>query len=382
MPKYIYRMPSSDDELQHFDISDIGKGLSAAGKAIGDTFASLTGQKKNKSGKTVKKSDKKDSKVKVKAKGAKKSEKKRTGKYKGGKKDREWKNHKYGERHRNKDGKWVYDIDGVDRDKLGSLGAAQNNQFTTRRKDGKKNVEWKEFPLLAKILEPATYLKDLTDGKVIEAGTKFMGYLKEGANQLAALGRQFGSKTDDTGLPLKDGAEADDTKEDDLRLANPGYSNKDGGSQSNCPACSMAYEMRRRGYEVTARESDQGLPGDQLASFFKDPEVYNVQPAYDNVYIDWQKGEYVNEGLSAAVQDQMSREEDGSRGVAWVNWYPQGSGGHIFNYEVENGEVVIYDGQPGEKHKLSDYSNKAATWDYYRTDNLEPNIDEIKKVIK
>ena len=36
MPKYIYRMPGSDDELQHFDISDIGKGLSAAGKAIGD----------------------------------------------------------------------------------------------------------------------------------------------------------------------------------------------------------------------------------------------------------------------------------------------------------------------------------------------------------
>ena len=90
MPKYIYRMPGSDDELQHFDISDIGKGLSAAGKAIGDTFSRLTGQKKNKSGKTVKKEDKKDSKVKVKAKGVKKGEKKRTGKYKGGKKDREW----------------------------------------------------------------------------------------------------------------------------------------------------------------------------------------------------------------------------------------------------------------------------------------------------
>ena len=242
-------------------------------------------------------------------------------------------------------------------------------------------MDWKDFPLLAKLLEPAVYLNDLTDGRIIEAGQKFTGLFKEGINQLAAFGRQLGSKTDDTGLPLKDGAEVDDTKEEDMKIVNPGWENKDGGSQMNCPGTSMAYEMRRRGYEVTAKETHLGLPMDQLSSFFKDPEVYNVQPAYDNVYID-ETNSYFNEGLAVSVYDQMKREDEGSRGVAWINWYPEGTGGHIFNYEVENGEVVIYDGQTGEKHDVLDYAARAATWDYYRTDNLEPNIDEIKKVIK
>lgn len=367
-------MPGSDDELQHFDISDIGKGLSAAGKAIGDTFASLTGQKKNKSGKTVKRGDTKDSKLKVKAKGAKKGEKKRTGDYKGGKKDRKWKQHIYGERHRNEHGKWVYDTDGVKRDKN-----FENFAEIKRDKRGNETIKYHEFGPLEKVAGSLTTVLGLLNGDVLDNGKKFIGMVIEGINQTGAAIRQQGKERDETGLPKQD---KQLSKEEDLHMVNPGYANMDGGSQSNCPLTSVAYEMRRRGYEVTARQTDAGFERGQLTSCFKDAEVWSIETPESSIMVDMKNMKYTNPDLVEAVTEQMSSEPEGSRGIAFCTWYPANSGGHVFNYEIEQGEPVIYDAQSGQKLPISEYGDHALTWDYYRTDNLELRTDEVKKVVK
>lgn len=411
MTRYIYRSQRSDDSLEHFDLDDLKKAASSAGKAIGETVnnaGKAIGNAANNASKVVAKVSKSagkiaDDVVKSASKAAgdatraasktvsdvskaagktaqdiskaankavddagkaiKNIGKKRTGDYKGGKKDREWKNHEYGERHRDENGKWRYDTDGN-----GSKSKKKDSEYAIRDEVIQEPVNLKEPSPLYKALQ------FLNPTKLLNID----GFVDEWGKQAMAKVRQFGKETDETGLPLKDENEQWD-KEDDMKIANPGWNNDDAMSQNNCPCTSMAYEMRRRGYEVTARQTDAGLSAEEIQNFFEDPDVITV--GFDPSRVIEVDGVKHNEGLAEAASIQMSTEEEGSRGVAYVQWLNQ-SGGHIFNYEIENGEPVIYDAQPGEKHSLRDYAANSSSWTYYRTDNLEPKYDEIRKVVK
>lgn len=376
MTRYVYRV-QNHNELEHFDLSDISKWLSGAQKSakklfkpVGDTVsktANSLGNSLSKIGNSI----------------AKAGTTKNTTNYGEKGKDREWKNHKWVARKRNKDGKWIYDYgDGFPDEKKGSkseqtksgkqkIGTKVDNLYKAD-----KNIKLSEPSLLDKAMGFVSNLGQTlfapSIGENVQGAKNFIGTIKEGYNQAKSSITKLMSKKDSkTGLALKS---EKTSKSDDLKSVNPGWENQDGYSQNNCPCCSVAYDMRRRGYEVTAKETARGLTSEQCVSFYKNPKVHTV--VADNRDVSPER-----RGLTKEVTKEMAKEPDGSRGIAFMDWYPGNTGGHMVSYEVENGKVYIYDAQSGEKLKLSEYSDMAISFSYYRTDNLEPDYDQIKKVV-
>lgn len=289
---------------------------------------------------------------------------------------REWKDHKWIARKRNAEGKWIYDY-GNGFPGEGSI-AGQNGSVSP------DDVKLYEPSLVEKFLTPLVGLgKALTGGNiddVINGGKEFVGGFLALGKRLQSNAAKEGAEADSTGFKRK--KDGDKGKDYDLANTNPEWDLKDGGSQNNCPCCSFAYDLRRRGYEVTAKQTRTGLPEGQISSFYKNPQVKEVKAkttASPNMTVqDYRKKH--GEDLSKAVEKQFESEPDNSRGVCWMNWNT--GGGHIVAYEKENGETHLYDAQSGQKLNISDYVNNAQDFKYYRTDNLEPNYDMMKKVVE
>lgn len=294
-------------------------------------------------------------------------------------KDYEWKKHKWIARKRDKNGKWIYDYgDGFPGEKknknLGSTtyDPTDPNSPAYNRKYYEDDPANKVSPIskVAKFLEPFVGLGlALTSPSMqerIEGGKIFVGSMIEHAKDLKHAVRKMGAKIDEkTGLPLK---KTQTSKEDDLDSVNPGYNVMDGSSQMNCPCCTVAYDLRRRGYEVIAKEDVNGCNYKRLKELYKNPDIKYVQ------------GDNTDTSNTDAIKKQMTKEPNGSSGYAFVQW--GSGGGHVFNYEIENGEPVIYDGQSGKKLPLSDYAERCKEWTYFRTDNIEPNYESMKEFVE
>lgn len=121
------------------------------------------------------------------------------------------------------------------------------------------------------------------------------------------------------------------------KIVNPG---KEPG---NCQRCAVAFEMRRRGYDVQASEGSRGELGYHwmIASCF--PGAESKSFGYDVPDKD------------SALQRQMKQWGEGSRAIVEVRnigW------GHAFNLEVTGGEVRVFDSQIGAT--WSDKTSKQA----------------------
>lgn len=293
-------------------------------------------------------------------------------------KDRMWKDHKWIARKRDKNGKWIYDYGN------GFPGETKfgGDKITNINPD--KDIKLYKPSMADKLIAPLTglgkFLSSTDPQEMIQGGKEFIGGFSEMFKTLKANQLKAGAKEDSTGLKRKN---KDRGKDYDLQNANPGFDNKDGGSQHNCPCCSVAYDMRRRGYEVTAKESRVGLSSEQIASFYKNPKVHEVTSDKSvNITPNMTTDQYVKESsknLTKAVEQQFDTEPNNTRGMAYVEWNV--GGGHIFCYEKENGKTTFYDAQSGEKVSVSDYVDQSTSFNYFRTDNLEPDYDQIKKVV-
>lgn len=150
-----------------------------------------------------------------------------------------------------------------------------------------------------------------------------------------------------------------------------------GTDLGNCSSCSVAFELRMRGYDVKARDDIDGKTTEEICDMFD--ADYSVK---NNWYVDTsreensnyvyttEKGLFVNktrlttedEKLQIA-QDDLERSikergGDNQRGLMFINWTqsdPDENGqrhrsgsGHVFNYVVTDGEVKFYDAQKGE----------------------------------
>ena len=150
------------------------------------------------------------------------------------------------------------------------------------------------------------------------------------------------------------------TPKDDMAACNPKYS-KGGVYKNNCISCALAYDMRRRGYDVesapidTTSATNGSLPvqlgfykGEKLETFEvpKDPDVAAKQ-----------------------FSNRILKYGDGSRGMLRIRW--KNGDGHAAIWEVDDGSVVIRDPQNNTMVDLSDYMSRAKMFYYFRTDNLE-----------
>lgn len=124
------------------------------------------------------------------------------------------------------------------------------------------------------------------------------------------------------------------SQNEDAALANRNY-RRGKEYQENCQRCVPAYEMRRRGYDVTAK-----------------PLLYENDPLEDTwteVFEGAQWKRYPSGSGLARIKEAMKKFGDGARAEVYVEWNEApGLAPHVFIAEQINGETVFIDPQNGD----------------------------------
>ena len=160
------------------------------------------------------------------------------------------------------------------------------------------------------------------------------------------------------------------TAEQDLKAVNPDFADPtDMSARVNCTMCSTAYELRRRGYDVTAQKTTVGRKPKDAAAWFGIQEK------------DIPKFKTRDEFAAA-----LAKEPDGARGLTF-SAYGNFGAHHCMIWEKKNGVVTISDGQnnaPPKPIKESGISANGGSlpYRYIRTDNAEINWDLIRDAVK
>lgn len=208
-----------------------------------------------------------------------------------------------------------------------------------------------------------------------------------------------------TGLRVKSDTSKERDVEEDVKRVNPYFllrrwDSSVAGTTSNCVNCSVAVELRRRGYEVQAKLHTNGRDATKAyKSYFtnyKEKEVIKRPPFPDlkkkddmDDYLAFyreaeRKKRAGNEELIQKVNEAMSKEPEGSRGHISLRW---GLGcGHSTSYEVlKDGKWRIIEGQNGKVYEgaqLEALLKEMCDFTYARTDNLKFDAKKIKEAIK
>ena len=164
--------------------------------------------------------------------------------------------------------------------------------------------------------------------------------------------------------------------DDDLARVNPKFafnsefdgSNALSPTANNCGLCAFTYDLRRRGYDVTAKASVDGIQPRRV-----------MQDIYKNAKLDIS----MSDSWYEFFEEMPSAYPEGARGIlSLVN--SAANDGHAVNFEIRGGKLMIIDAQCNDKHTagslslLSDYDPKMV--EIIRTDNLEVNMKQVSKV--
>lgn len=124
--------------------------------------------------------------------------------------------------------------------------------------------------------------------------------------------------------------------EQDMAAVNPKYGQPVKGNSSNCVLCSATYDLRRRGYDVTAKLCSTGMYTEKV-----------VKEMYEGV-----KEDHVGRNSWTQVTKAIEkRYPEGSRGIISVTSI---YGGHAMSFEIHNGKAEIIDAQSAQRRKLTD----------------------------
>ena len=149
------------------------------------------------------------------------------------------------------------------------------------------------------------------------------------------------------------------TTEADIKGTNPLFSSGR-EYQINCQRCVPAYEMRRRGYDVTA------LPRIMTGV---DDTANHWQSIFENAqWLACSSGSGVTQ-----VTNQLKAWGDGARAEIYVAWKGRGAGAHVFVGENSGGTIRFLDPQSGALD-VSHYFKHAKTGSTLicRIDGLDP----------
>ncbi|GBU22047.1 hypothetical protein R80B4_01950 [Fibrobacteres bacterium R8-0-B4] len=167
--------------------------------------------------------------------------------------------------------------------------------------------------------------------------------------------------------------EGEQSDKERLEAINPDFWTQDEKYVNNCGNCTVANELRHQGYDVEARPG-YGMHISELAEMF---DGAKVQSAKQLSTTD------VPSEMKLKVERDILTWGEGARGAIrgkWVLW-PDDKPGHIFSFEVRNGEVRYEDGQSGKENVKHLERMKAQTVEYIRLDNTTPN-DNVLNAVK
>lgn len=162
----------------------------------------------------------------------------------------------------------------------------------------------------------------------------------------------------------------------DIKAINPKYTGLDGGYSNNCSNCTMAYELRKRGFDVTAKPLFGGRAVDTVREVFgnpkeRTPDLSNVKTGFGSTK------QYVN-AVKADIGKNMP---DGARGGIYLAFNGGGSG-HIFNWTKSGGQVSFVDAQDSGRNADKNFNNSVRdSVRYFRTDNAKINMSLLNEQV-
>ena len=174
------------------------------------------------------------------------------------------------------------------------------------------------------------------------------------------------------------------SSDDDVKLVNPNSGMP--GSTQNCVYSAIAYDMRRRGYDVQARQCRNPQNLNSYITKVYSGTIYRYVPKTTStigISKDVQNNAYKNTLKSIRLANDVHKNKSNtSRGIVAVTWKGTQCG-HCFNYEYDNGKITFYDPQVGDTGSLTDayFSHVDPNGTrIYRTDTLKPN-DNIGEAV-
>jgi hypothetical protein len=157
------------------------------------------------------------------------------------------------------------------------------------------------------------------------------------------------------------------------------------GTKQNCRRATMAYEMRRRGYDVKATKSHAATG--QETKTLKKVNSIDKKKKYESIW--GEKLVSTRKDFSRMPPDKkaneifsaLAKQPNGARGELCFGWYL--GGGHSLAYEIINKKPVIFDTQANTTYastaslnKLTPMMNEAA---HTRLDNTVINEQLIRR---
>jgi hypothetical protein len=166
-----------------------------------------------------------------------------------------------------------------------------------------------------------------------------------------------------------------DSIESDLAATNPGFKSGQSKYTQNCQRCVVAYEMRRRGYDVIAKPAIVEKSG-KLSK--EDPMVTAWSRVFNGIKYTPCYGE---ESGKQSIIAQMNKWDQDGRAMVRVLWNK--NEGHVFVAERIQGNIRFLDPQNGQVD-CDKYFAKALKGGTImaRMDNLQPREDLLKECIK
>ncbi len=191
--------------------------------------------------------------------------------------------------------------------------------------------------------------------------------------------RQSNPVDEKTGFHLKTSKLSED---EDMERVNPEYKNWDQNTKNNCVMCSLTYDMRRRGYDVTAKTSLQGINTFNVAKECYKNADKNTERFHEvKSYKDISRSTEESNTIKLETYQYIKTQPEGSRGMLSIGWNGTLSG-HCLAYEVKNNEVYIIDSQSNERYPFNKIDVEINQAGIIRTDNLEPNYDAMKEYMR
>jgi len=155
-----------------------------------------------------------------------------------------------------------------------------------------------------------------------------------------------------------------------MTTANPHFlesvQNKDKQYTHNCQRCIWAVELMRRGYDVEAMPRT----ADGTYAYMESSYAHSFSNVGDPpLKFGHAIGSVWYKPKAADVKAEILQHPEGSRGALVMHSFKNG---HVCNWEIVKGKVVIYDGQIGQKHSLTDLMKRGYTsFSVARMDNVK-----------
>lgn len=186
--------------------------------------------------------------------------------------------------------------------------------------------------------------------------------------------------------------------EEDMMWINYQRKNKDAieNGDGNCRLCSLCMDLRARGLDVSAANANDFNENDKtfrsssygsgdLTKFFWETE-YEGTPSSEyedkgigEFYKDYQNAKvYAFTDMTADVNKIMSKHK-GESGIMDVAWKDADYGHAVYWTVSDSGLLTIYDAQTNEVESWDNYKNRITIAAFTRTDNLEPDYENLIK---